>query len=251
MKHTRLFFLVVAAVFLAACHDEPVVPTPGPVVRNVGYIACGDQHQVAVTGDDSWHSLLDTLFAAAESGCVVTFWNPDAFSIKQADTVTINTTDRREAYRWGEEMYDNGYIVSIVYDENTGTYRGAAIKSIPNPPQDTVMQELPSSEWWECTLTNLGPLEDGDNLLLNISWDSGMYYVHTTSMHGSPTLFYNELTYFHMSNDTMHCDNPVYSGLIWWIISYPDDSTMKMRTMFYAGHEVDNQVWLYQFRRLN
>ena len=137
MKKTTLIITLAAVLGLVAvsCHDEPVVPTPGPVVRNVGYVACGNQHQTTVTGDDSWHSLLDTLFAAAEGGCRVTFWNPDAMGSKQADTVTISTADRREAYRWGEEMYDQGYIVSIVYDENTSTYRGTAVKSV-SPPSD-------------------------------------------------------------------------------------------------------------------
>ena len=133
MKKTILIITLAAVLGLLAvgCHDEPVNPSPS--VRNVGYIACGDQHQVSVNGDESWHALLDSLFAAAESGCKVTFWNPNAFGSKQADTVTINTADRQQAYRWGEEMYDQGYIVSIVYDENTGTYRGTAIKSTSQP----------------------------------------------------------------------------------------------------------------------
>ncbi len=148
MKKTILIITLAAVLGLlaVACHDEPVNPSPS--VRNVGYIACGDQHQVSVNGDESWHALLDSLFAAAESGCKVTFWNPNAFGSKQADTVTINTADRQQAYRWGEEMYDQGYIVSIVYDENTGTYRGTAIKCASNVSNYT---PIPLSEYLQGT----------------------------------------------------------------------------------------------------
>ena len=157
MKKTTLIITLAAVLGLVAvsCHDEPVNPSPS--VRNVGYIACGDQHQVSVNGDESWHALLDSLFAAAESGCRVTFWNPDAMGSKQADTVTINTADRQQAYRWGEEMYDQGYIVSIVYDENTGTYHGTAVMSpsamIPWPPITRIHTFWPFEEYLPGTWT--------------------------------------------------------------------------------------------------
>lgn len=132
MKRTVKTLALVAVLGLLAigCHDDPVTPTPTPTVRKVNYTACGEQQSATVTSDDEWHTLLDRLFEAVDEGCTVTFWNPDANSAKSADTVTISTADRQQAYRWGEEMYDQGYIVSIVYDENTGTYLGTAIKSV-------------------------------------------------------------------------------------------------------------------------
>ena len=158
MKRTVITIALAAvlAIVAVACHDDPVTPTPAPALRNVGYIACGTPQQAAVDGD-GWHALLDSLLTAAEGGCRVTFWNPDAVSSKAADTVTINTADRQQAYRWGEEMYDQGYVVSIIYDESTGTYHGTAVKSTGGlawPPVVTEHTFYPFDEYlpgtWIC-----------------------------------------------------------------------------------------------------
>lgn len=249
MKRELLFLSVVAALLFVACHDEPVAPAPSePTIRNVVYATCNGVHHDTVD-DIGWRTLLEQLIASTEGGCMVSFWNPDAIECQLTDTVSISTTDIREAFRWGAEMYDSGCNVTIVYSEATSTCQGTAYPV----PVDIISNGLPNSEWWECTQTNLGPLADGDNLLLNVSWDSGLLYAYTTSMSGSPTLLYNELTCFHLLNDTMYCDNPVYSNVILWNISYPDDSTMNIETVFYGGpgYNPNNLVYLYSFRRLN
>lgn len=129
MKNIVRTLAIVATIALlsTACKDDTVTSSPDVTVRNVGYIACGEQHSSTATGDDEWHALLDQLFSAAEGGCRVTFWNPDALGAKQADTVTISTADRETAYRWGEEMYNQGYTVSIIFDSTTHVYNGTAI----------------------------------------------------------------------------------------------------------------------------
>ena len=155
MKKIISIIIALVSILVVACHDDPVTPTPAPALRNVGYIACGTPQQAAVDGD-GWHALLDSLLTAAEGGCRVTFWNPDAVSSKAADTVTINTADRQQAYRWGEEMYDQGYVVSIIYDESTGTYHGTAVKSTPHPSDYTpipLADYLPGT--WEIDSTGI------------------------------------------------------------------------------------------------
>ena len=135
MKKSTFSIAIIAmfGLLVVGCHDEPVNtegPTPSPTMRNVAYVACGEPQRATVTGDDEWHTLLNSLFDAVDNGCAVTFWNPDAPGAKTTDTVTISTPDRQQAYTWGEEMYDQGYTVTIIFDSTGGVYNGTAVMQI-------------------------------------------------------------------------------------------------------------------------
>ncbi|MBR6292659.1 MAG: hypothetical protein IKR33_07645 [Bacteroidales bacterium] len=218
MKHTVKFLALTAVLGLLAvgCHDDPVNPTSSTSIRNVGYIACGEMHSATVTGDDEWHALLDSFFEAVDGGCAVTFWNPDAIRAKQADTVTISTTDRQQAYRWGEEMYDRGYTVSIIYDSTAGVYNGTAIKSVaPLPDYEPIplANYLPGT-WmldttgpWHLNLSSRWYCEQWDSLPSTAyAWQE-----HISNYLGTwfdPSFYRQEVLHFTQDSVTAPYPNP-------------------------------------------
>ena len=132
MKNTVLSFTLLAVLAIAAvgCHkDQPIVPDQ-PVTRHINYIECGIQKTITVTSDDEWHSLLNNLFDAAESGCSIAFWDADMpnDTMSAKETVTYSTAVRDSAYRWGERMYDYGYTVSVYFDRENNKYVCSAVK---------------------------------------------------------------------------------------------------------------------------
>lgn len=146
-------------------------------------------------------------------------------------------------------------MAASCHDEHVATNEPATTTdSIPSA--DTIgidygVYEIPNSEWWECTHVNTCPIETGDTLLLNITWDEGMYFAHARMGQSYPTatLIYNELVLFHMSNDTMYWDNaPDAPSIPLWAVSYPSDSILLVKYAPNAGTGAP-VIYEYQFIR--
>ena len=134
MKHVPIVTMMIAALLMAACHDEPVVPAPTQednTVHEVVYKTCGAEQQVTVIGNYNWHKLLDSLLSIiVESDCHnVHLWCPDSIGPLRTDYTWIKTTDRQKARSWCEDIYSQGYDVWTRY--YNGKYTCSAAKYDP------------------------------------------------------------------------------------------------------------------------
>lgn len=117
---------------------------------------------------------------------------------------------------------------------------------------DSVMQELPNSEWWECIERYGGPTQnDGGSMLLNISWDYGVYYAHSDMNPNHETIILNDTVPFHILNDTIYCDYwPEHPDNIKWVISFPNDTAMRMESVLISAPGIP-MYNIHIFRRVN
>lgn len=113
-----------------ATATSPAVIADNDTVRSVVYTIDGVSHRLTLLGDEAWHDFLSRLFALAEEGHSVTFFNEEAASrvIPSKEVLTHTTTNKAEAYQWAEHKGNEGYTVTIVFDEKTGIYTCYAYK---------------------------------------------------------------------------------------------------------------------------
>lgn len=155
MKHTRLFSIVAAALLLAACHDEPLPPNPEPEptgLKVTYFTSCDSQHHDTIVNDEEGlHGLVDSLLVLiAENDCHnFSFKDPITSTLgdNTVDHVSIKTTDRQQACRWGEEMYSQQYVVAFHYYEDSVGYFGIAEKRGIIPNVFTTTTPVPLAEY--------------------------------------------------------------------------------------------------------
>jgi len=70
------------------------------------------------------------MLALAEEGHTVSFRNEETAlrGDSSKDVVTYTTTSHDDAYKWADKMSNEGYTVTIRFDNETGIYTCNAIK---------------------------------------------------------------------------------------------------------------------------
>ena len=126
--------LAVLSLAAAGCQKETIVEQGVQVqqnasVRTVIYTVDGMTMQISLRGEQEWQNFLNWMFALAEEGHQVTFFNDSARNNIQStkEKVVYTTDDKSDALRWAADMTENGYEVTIVYDSSTGIYTCTAI----------------------------------------------------------------------------------------------------------------------------
>jgi hypothetical protein len=129
MKTTLKIIALCIAFSLATvgCSKEDTLPTQS---NSVIYLYDGQQHTALIQSDEDWTLLLDHLFALAEEGYTVQFFNPNARPVANApkSREVFTTKKKNEAIDWCEQKKSEGYKVTIYYDEDTGIYTCIATK---------------------------------------------------------------------------------------------------------------------------
>ena len=141
MKKTiiSVALLAVLTSLAVSCQKEEAditSATPSTVIaendtlRTVVYTIDGVSYRLTLVGDQAWHDFLSRMFALAEEGHSVTFFNEEAASRVLPSKVveTHSTSDKDDAYQWSEQKVKEGYTVTIVFDEETGIYTCYAFK---------------------------------------------------------------------------------------------------------------------------
>ena len=141
MKKTiiSVALLAVLTSLVVSCQKEEAditSATPSTVIaendtlRTVVYTIDGVSYRLTLVGDQAWHDFLSRMFALAEEGHSVTFFNEEAASRVLPSKVveTHSTSDKDDAYQWSEQKVKEGYTVTIVFDEETGIYTCYAFK---------------------------------------------------------------------------------------------------------------------------
>ena len=141
MKKTiiSVALLAVLTSLAVSCQKEEAditSATPSTVIaendtlRTVVYTIDGVSYRLTLLGDEAWHDFLSRMFALAEEGHTVTFFNEEAASRVLPSKVveTYSTSDKDDAYPWAEKKGNEGYTVTVVFDEETGIYTCYAFK---------------------------------------------------------------------------------------------------------------------------
>lgn len=137
MKKTTVKVLaVVAALGLTAagCQKENVYETVdcGQEVTKVckmSYCIDGEWHECSVNGDAAYREFIARMVALAKEGHKVSF-REGGKALRQSaskKTVVYTTTSQTDADKWCIKMANQGYEVTVEYDETTGIYTCTAI----------------------------------------------------------------------------------------------------------------------------
>ena len=81
-----------------------------------------------LNSDEEWSLFLDRMFALAKEGYEVTIIGNNSSVSSAKEVVTYTTTSEEDAKNWTKNMVQQGYDVSISYDDRTGVYTCIAIK---------------------------------------------------------------------------------------------------------------------------
>ena len=111
--------------------DGATTVTENCSVYTVFYVIDGTTHHVTLVGEEAWHDFVHRMLTMAEEGHEVSFRYEEASSssiVSSKETVTYTTTNHDDAYKWADNMANNGYLVTVSYDRETGVYTCIAIK---------------------------------------------------------------------------------------------------------------------------
>ena len=123
-----------AVLSLAAtsCQKEEMLPFGNTEQTaetiQVVYSINGDVFQVTIS-ESEWDAFVARMLALAREGYEVSFSkNRTTLTSRSKEKVTYVTTDEKDAQKWSHNMANQGYVVSITYNQNTGEYTCIAIK---------------------------------------------------------------------------------------------------------------------------
>lgn len=136
MKKTfrTVVFFVALSIAFAGCQKEPIVDSHIMVTdeTNAISVVCtidGVCQQFSFTRYEEWHAFLNQLFKLVENGRTVSFYNTGVtVNTKQTrKIVTYETSDKKDAEAWAEDMRKDGYRVTIMFDASSGKYTCIAV----------------------------------------------------------------------------------------------------------------------------
>ena len=99
------------------------------VTIKVVYSVDGELFSTELIGEGAWNDFVHQMLALAREGHRVTFSRNGSLATSATKEKVVFVTDSdEEAHQWANKMTDQGYIVSIEFDESTGKYTCTAIK---------------------------------------------------------------------------------------------------------------------------
>lgn len=126
--------MALLASLSAGCQKESIAPVlengaveyefDNEAKRTVCYTVDGVNYQVTLTGDAAWNDFLRSMLDLAERGCTVTIITSNGTSQQgiAKEVITYTTADKNEAAAWCDNMHNNGYDVTMVYDSVNGVF---------------------------------------------------------------------------------------------------------------------------------
>ena len=125
----KIRFVVLAAVLCVlsvGCAKENVSDSITP--HSVVYVVEGQQYYGNPQTEEDWSTFWDRMFALAEEGYTVQFWRSDIQNFGTKEKVTFTTTSHAEAEEWCKQKKNEGYMVTLTYDQATGIYTCIAVR---------------------------------------------------------------------------------------------------------------------------
>ena len=136
MKRTIITatLLALLGTFAVSCQKEdlsniPVVAGQEETTVNVVYSINGEMFYTVLHGESAWHDFIKQMLALAREGYEVSFSrNGNSLAASTKEKVTYVTKSEDDANDWARKMSNDGYIVTITYDDETGEFTCVAIK---------------------------------------------------------------------------------------------------------------------------
>lgn len=123
---------IALSMVAASCQKEEVM-SPIPVGQEasaniVNYTVDGKSFQAPINSDQDWSEFLYRMLALAEEGCTVTISSRVQTTSSTKEIVTYTTTSKPDAYAWADNMTNQGYTVTISFDNTTGVFTCTAVR---------------------------------------------------------------------------------------------------------------------------
>ena len=124
--------LTVLTLAATACQKEndvlPIGTEQTTETLHVVYSINGEVFY-ATLSESEWDAFVERMLALAREGYEVSFSkNGNSLSSQSKEKVTFVTNNKQEAYNWAHDMSNQGYVVTITYDEAAGEYTCVAYK---------------------------------------------------------------------------------------------------------------------------
>ncbi len=137
MKNKTIYVAMLTTLGLMAtgCQKEMVENLPNQTSVNISaytveYSINGETFRTVLQSEEEYDALLLRLVALAREGYTVQVRNGNTIRQGNAskEVVTYTTSDSDDAKRWTKKMMNEGYEVTVTYDDETGIYTCIAIK---------------------------------------------------------------------------------------------------------------------------
>ena len=130
MKINKIVLLAAMLLCLAGCTKENVAGDThdGVATSSVTYLVGGQQYYSNPQTDEDWSAFFDRMFALVEEGHTVQFWRSGVQTFSTKEKVTYTTTSLADAKAWCAQKMEEGYIVTMTYDQSTGVYTCIAVR---------------------------------------------------------------------------------------------------------------------------
>ena len=128
-------FIVALNLTMVSCQKEQIVNQQSTIAEintmyTVWYAVDGVPHNVTLSGEQAWQDFLEWMVALSEEGHRVSFRNESVYGkiICAKERVVFTTMSSTDAVVWARYMTDQGYVVSVEYNQNTGVYTCVAVR---------------------------------------------------------------------------------------------------------------------------
>ena len=125
-KIKTVALLAVLGLTATGCQKENMLPLSGNEQTmetiQVVYSINGEVFQTTLS-ESEWDAFLERMMALAREGYEVSFSkNRSSLTSQSKEIVTFVTTSEQKAHAWSNEMLNQGYEVTISYNQKTGEY---------------------------------------------------------------------------------------------------------------------------------
>ncbi|MBR3725240.1 MAG: hypothetical protein IKN11_07655 [Bacteroidales bacterium] len=98
--------------------------------RIIRYTVNGTVYRCTIDNKEEWNILMSTIFDFAHQGYTVSMVNENITfnGIESKEVVEYTTKDQKDANTWAQKKIDEGYYVTISYNQQTGIYTCTAYR---------------------------------------------------------------------------------------------------------------------------
>ena len=108
------------------------------------YWVDGEEHYQKYVSQEEYNEIFDYLIILAEEGHIIDIEGNNNPEYAPAKKESFKTRDREEMKEWVISMKEQGYNVRIIFDSETGTYKGTATPKKPGTTTTAISTERDS-----------------------------------------------------------------------------------------------------------
>lgn len=126
---TMALFTMLLPLPVGCMKENTNIPTTQVATTVVNYSAGVNCGQVVLNDNTVWDEFMNRMMALARQGYNVIIYNGNGVdSNPSKEKVVFTTNSEEEAKQWAIDMFLQGYIVQLIYNDETGTWTCVATK---------------------------------------------------------------------------------------------------------------------------